>query len=167
MRKFEDISGQRFGKLVAVECLGKDKNKNYLWLCQCDCGNTTNVTKTDLQRGHSRSCGCRKYGGGDRRLYHVWHTMLRRCEEPTDKSYHLYGALGVKVCDEWHDYLEFKKWALSYGYDETALQGKCTLDRINPYGNYEPHNCRWATMAEQAKNKRIHYKDQQESEDKE
>lgn len=158
MRKFEDISGQRFGKLVAVECLGKDKHNNYLWLCKCDCGNTTNVTKTDLQRGHSKSCGCRKNGKGSRRLYNVWRTMKRRCEDKNHKSYCYYGALGIEVCEEWKDYLVFKEWALSNGYDKDAPHGKCTLDRINPYKNYEPQNCRWVTMADQNKNKRVRYK---------
>ena len=73
---------------------------------------------------------------------------------PKDKSYKWYGAKGISVCPEWHDYSTFKKWAISNGYDENAKQWDCTIDRINPYGDYEPSNCRWASMAEQAKNKR-------------
>lgn len=157
MRKY-DLTGQRFGKLVVVALFGQNLYQSNLWLCKCDCGNTTKVTTKDLRRGHSKSCGCRKYGGGNRRLYHVWRTMKKRCEDENEKSYRWYGALGVKVCDKWHDYLAFKEWALSTGYDVNAPQGKCTLDRIDPYGDYEPNNCRWVTMAEQARNKRVRHK---------
>ena len=80
--------------------------------------------------------------------------MKKRCENKNCKSYKWYGAKGVSVCDEWHDYSAFKKWALDNGYDEKAEKGECTIDRINPYGDYEPSNCKWVSMAEQARNKR-------------
>ena len=51
----------------------------------------------------------------------------------------------------------FKEWALNNGYDENAKSYDCTIDRINPYGNYEPNNCRWVSMAVQNKNKRSQY----------
>lgn len=162
MANYIDLTGQRFGKLVAIKHIGYNNKHLTLWLCQCDCGNTTKVTTSDLRSGHSKSCGCRKYGGGNRRLYHVWHTVKRRCEDENDKSYQYYGAKGVKLCNEWHDYNIFREWALSHGYNENASQWECTLDRINPYGNYEPQNCRWIPMSEQNKNKRIHYKKEME-----
>lgn len=80
--------------------------------------------------------------------------MLNRCERERVHEYKWYGALGVKVCDEWHDFAVFRDWANSSGYDPDAPHGKCTIDRIDPYGDYEPSNCRWVTMAEQARNKR-------------
>ena len=80
--------------------------------------------------------------------------MKKRCENPNCASYKWYGAKGVIVCEEWHDYTKFKEWALSSGYDDTAKKGDCTIDRINPYGNYEPSNCRWVNMKVQANNKR-------------
>ena len=62
-------------------------------------------------------------------------------------------AIGVKVCPEWNTFEPFFKWAIENGYKDTL-----TIDRINPYGNYEPSNCRWATTKEQAINKRKNYK---------
>lgn len=52
------------------------------------------------------------------------------------------------ICKEWDTYLVFKDWALANGYDETL-----TLDRINVDGNYEPSNCRWATIKQQSANR--------------
>lgn len=80
--------------------------------------------------------------------------MKRRCENSNHKDYKWYGAKGITVCEEWHNYPAFKQWAVENGYDENAPKGKCTIDRINPYGNYEPNNCRWVDMKTQNSNKR-------------
>ena len=55
-----DLAGNRFGMLVAIERAGKTKNDNALWLCQCDCGNTTKANATSLRIGDTISCGCIK-----------------------------------------------------------------------------------------------------------
>lgn len=160
-----DLKGQRFGRLRVVGDIGRSKDRCVLWYCLCDCGNNTTVTSRDLVSGHTRSCGCLQkdrvheiryvHGDGDARLYSVWKTMKKRCENPNCRSYKWYGAKGVVVCEEWHDYSKFREWALNTGYDEYAIKGECTIDRINPHGNYEPDNCRWVTMKEQANNKRV------------
>lgn len=167
-RKAVDITGKRFGRLVALECVGKDKYGKALWLCKCDCGNEAVVAGSLLRRGTTQSCGCianelrvknfmgahRTHGGSKSRLYYVWHNMRTRCERENNRGYKWYGALGVSVCDEWQDFGNFQEWAMKSGYDPNAPRGECTLDRIDPCGNYEPSNCRWVPMSVQRRNRR-------------
>lgn len=75
--------------------------------------------------------------------------MRRRCMDPKNIKYHLYGGLGVKVCKRWQDFAVFLQ---DMGMPPTP---KHSLDRYpNPSGNYEPGNVRWATAMEQRRNRR-------------
>lgn len=58
MPRYKDISGERYGRLVAIERVGKDKHGNSLWRCQCDCGGEAVVRMSALRYGDTRSCGC-------------------------------------------------------------------------------------------------------------
>lgn len=159
----KNIEGKRFGRLVAIEPVGKDGQGYVLWRCKCDCGNEKITSLKYLGRGTS-SCGCyareistnrlTKHGKRYTRLYQVHKTMLQRCNNPNAHEYENYGGRGIKVCDEWRTFEGFEKWAMENGYDDTAKHGKCTLDRIDPNGNYEPNNCRWTTMKHQQRNRR-------------
>lgn len=164
-----DLSGQRFGRLVAVERTERSRCGATMWLCRCDCGNLVSVQYSNLKHGATKSCGClnrenrenrnHKHGGSPRgkneRLYRVWRGMHERCENPHHISFKHYGAIGVTVCEEWGDYAEFRCWAIENGYDESAKRGECTLDRVDPFGNYCPENCRWVDMKTQSNNKRV------------
>lgn len=163
MKNPKDITGQRFGRLTAIRRTGKDKFSHSIWLCECDCGNFTQVVIGSLTTGKTRSCGCfdheahierpnrTTHGQHSTRLYRIWKGMKTRCTNPNNPSYQKwYGAKGVKVCREWYyNFWIFRNWAILHGYKDYL-----TLDRIDPYGNYEPSNCRWATWKEQAHNKK-------------
>lgn len=161
MGKIKDLSGQRFGKLVALSICGRNKNNAVIWLCKCDCGNYVEVLSISLIAGHTKSCGCmkgykKKHGDSGSRLYRVWISMKQRCQNSKNKAYQFYGGKGIKVCEEWNNYSCFKQWAIKNGYDDMAKNKECTLDRIDVNGDYEPLNCRWVSMAEQNRNKSYH-----------
>lgn len=75
--------------------------------------------------------------------------MKKRCLNPHVKSYRYYGGKGVQVCAEWMAFEPFRDWALANGYRDDL-----TIDRIDPFGNYEPANCRRISKAEQRYNRR-------------
>ena len=171
MSHIVDITGEKFGRLVAVKRIGYRKYKNggdSIWECKCKCGGTIQLPLTALRTGNTRSCGClqseknekfaslrRTHGMSRTRLYTVWKQMKKRCYNRNDPVYKHYGALGVTVCDEWkNSFIAFRTWMLEHGYDENAKRGQCTLDRINPSGNYCPENCRVVDMVVQRHNRR-------------
>jgi|WetSurSiteA1Bulk_404760.scaffolds.fasta_scaffold00089_24 hypothetical protein len=57
-RHIKDLTGQRFGKLIANHQSGRTKTKQIIWNCVCDCGKEIEVRSTDLSSGHTKSCGC-------------------------------------------------------------------------------------------------------------
>ena len=156
MPKAIDLTGQRFGKLVAKKYMFSDRHGRY-WLCECDCGKEKIANTCELRRGDVVSCGCKRHesikkaqaacvshGLSGTRLYGCYHAMLKRCKyEPN------WVNKGITVCKEWEDSPQaFFDWALSNGYRDDL-----TLDRINVYGNYEPSNCRWLSKKDQQCNK--------------
>ena len=162
-KNVKDLSGQRFGKLNVVEFFHVNKHGRALWLCKCDCGNTSKVVSSRLATGKTKSCGCyraevrknglyvTKRGLSNRHpLYHIWISMKMRCYNENSKGYHNYGGRGIDICEEWrNNFAAFKDWSMANGYN-----GFLTIDRINNDLGYFPENCRFSSIVEQNNNKR-------------
>lgn len=154
--RFIDLTGQRFSRLLVVSRAPNGKGGRTRWNCLCDCGGTTISSSAHLRSGHTKSCGCLglenvtkskiTHNSSGTRLLRIFRQMHNRCERSSATQFKWYGAKGIKVCDEWDDFLKFKTWALNNGYEENL-----TIDRIDPAKNYEPSNCRWITREENSK----------------
>lgn len=156
MGKTIDITGKRFGNLVAIRYdhskIQKCGSRNPYWLFKCDCGNEKVIQKKSVVRGRIVSCGCQqhklKHGLSYTRIHKIWHGIKQRCLNKNNSRYNWYGGKGIKICDEWKDsFINFYEWSVSSGYNDTL-----TIDRIDFNGNYCPENCRWISQKDQKRN---------------
>lgn len=163
MSKPRNLTGQRFGNLVAISRADNDPSGKTRWLCRCDCGEEKVILSTNLVRGLTRSCGCfnkstvsermRKHMLSGHRLYKIWTDMKKRCSNPSCKSFDNYGGRGIKVCLAWENHFQlFYTWSLLNGYRDDL-----SLDRIDVNGDYHPDNCRWVDRVTQANNCRTNH----------
>lgn len=145
-----NIAGQRYGRLVAISpTKEKTKNGGYKWLFKCDCGNKKIIPANSVRTGLIKSCGClaKPHGCTNTRLFHIWVDMRQRCTNTNHPQYYLWGGKGIKVCEEWQEFTNFKEWAEENGYNNNL-----SIDRIDGSKGYYPQNCRWATAKEQSRN---------------
>lgn len=163
MGTYKDLTGQKFGRLIVLKQVGRDKNNQVIWLCQCECGNTIKTISNRLKMGKTKSCGClakeiksithKTHGLSHTRLNRIYRKMKGRCLCKTNPAYPRYGGRGIKICVEWLDnFMNFYNWAINNGYADNL-----SIDRINVNGNYEPSNCRWATDKIQTRNLRTNH----------
>lgn len=164
--RIPSIAGQRFGRLVALREVEKSRHGTRRWVCQCDCGSPEKVILQDLLRnGATQSCGCLHAEviraaithGHTRRNKHsaehmAWRNMLNRCYREKTHNFQNYGGRGIVVCDRWRGRGGFERFLADVGHRPSPRH---TIDRYpDTNGNYEPGNVRWATLRQQAQNKR-------------
>jgi len=150
--------GQKIGKCFFIREGYFNKRRHVFLLCEC--GKEFENTIPHAKLGYG--CGCKRgqHNVRGQRLRHgnarknsetkeyvCWMLFRARCSNPNNKSFKDYGGRGISVCDRWQIFENFLE---DMGKKPTPQH---SLDRIDVNGNYEPSNCRWATMTEQARNK--------------
>lgn len=169
-KRIKNQTGRRFGRLTVVGLVGFNRQNAALWGCSCDCGGKTTVSTGELNRAGQdasgrtrrgvRSCGCLQpdtaiithttHGMTSAPEYQAWSSMIQRCENPNAGEYQRYGARGITISSAWRQ--SFEAFLAYIGHRPTDNH---SLDRIDPNGNYEPGNVRWATKTTQQRNRRV------------
>ena len=151
-KPLNNLQGFQFGSLTVLN-LGKSNGNGAVWLCQCKCGNQKELPATDMVQGKINSCGCEHksriakanitHGMTKTRTYKLWGAMRNRCNRVNQD----YSCRGITYDVLWESFENFLA-------DMGEVPDGLSLDRINPNGNYEKSNCRWATQEQQSNNKR-------------
>jgi hypothetical protein len=81
-----------------------------------------------------------KHGQCQTRTYHLWESMIQRCNNANCKHYKNYGGRGITVCEEWKEFINF--WDDMYDCPDGYV-----LDRIDNDKGYNPENCQWVPRA--------------------
>lgn len=149
-RKTPITIGEKWNSWTIIK---KDKGRHVLWLCQCDCGNTTIVSSNNLVSGTTNSCGCKSaliktHGLTNTRIYSIWRGIKTRTTYKCKGVHHNYIDKGITMCDEWQKPENFIKWAFANGYSDNL-----TIDRKDNDKGYCPENCRWVDNKTQQRNK--------------
>ncbi len=156
-----EVPVMTFGRYAVLRVeLGKKKSGKVekFAVCQCSCGSPQRtIALYRLKSGKSQSCGCRRaecsrtHGLSDSPEYGIWGRIKSRCEDTANPAYRYYGARGISLSAEFHDFGAFIEHVGRKPSPESEI------DRINNNGNYERGNLRWTTRKEQMRNTRANH----------
>lgn len=163
--KLKDRVGDVVGRLVvhsqAPNIRQANGRQRVRWLCICSCGNEVIVDAGNLNSRHTRSCGCLPedlcseiglrctHAMSYTKEFSSWRGAKNRCFNHNNKWFSNYGGRGISMYPEW-----VENFAAFYAHIGPCPEG-LTLDRIDNDRGYEPGNVRWATKAEQVRNRRV------------
>lgn len=147
-----------------LRIVGKNARHQARGVYLCCCGAQFEALAYNVSNGHTKSCGCLKPALCRRARqthqearpqsveYRVWAGMKARCSNPKSNNFSRYGGRGIRVCQQWLD--SYDQFLKDVGRRPTPAH---SLDRLDNDGHYEPGNVRWATPAEQARNRRSNH----------
>jgi hypothetical protein len=160
MANKRELIGYQVGKLTVIDFHG-NLNGRPAWMCRCECGNTKIYQGKELtkKRRPPQTCGCGKknidpmaalsHGKSGSKEYHTWQQIRQRCYNPKNPLYGWYGGRGITVSKEWVE--SFETFYADMG---DAPSAEHTIERVDNSLGYGKDNCKWATMKEQAQNRR-------------
>ena len=147
-----DLTGQRFGRLVALRPTERRVGRAVVWELQCDCGRTHYTRVSSLTNGRVTSCGCRNrdahttHGQRNTPEYSIFTDAKGRCMNPKHHAFADYGGRGIEF-----RFVSFEEFIAHIGARPSA---DMVLDRIDNDGHYEIGNVRWAIWAVSNQNQR-------------
>jgi hypothetical protein len=153
-----DVTGERYGRLVGIKSLVKQKGHS-LWLWKCDCGNQKSVLLVNVRRGLVKSCGClnierlTKHGMSNHWLYSTFCGIKNRCNNPKNKKYPLYGGRDIRCL--FNTFEEFSCYVQTLPNFSRVQELGLSVNRIDNEGNYKVGNLEWASYQKQEANKRL------------
>ena len=112
-------------------------------------------TKLKISKTHKEKGSLVKHGLRRTRFYTIWANMKQRCLDKNKDNYKWYGGRGIKICDAWFLFTNFRNDMYKSYVEKVGILGEknVSIDRIDNDDDYYKENCRWSTMKQQCNNR--------------